>query len=276
MTKPLLPPRGIFAATRLLFHHRLAAPVKETALQLMALSWHDAQHCTPPLTLAELARLTGKDERTLRGHMQALVQENAIEEKRYLEPGRFILRLSAWLFNNGAGRRGAVSGADGVAAAKEEYSHSQEDGLAVNGVNAASERPSQPGGVPGSDRPPAGGGNHAGGAPYREAPQPGEARALPRLLSRGLQQELLAFGVFPALLNEVAGSPYSEADLRALLAWCRIDAPDSAAGLFIGRMRAGARAPKAYHGKPCDVCGLYGAHKPDCRRRYAQDIYLTH
>jgi hypothetical protein len=96
-----------------------------------------------------------------------------------------------------------------------------------------------------------------------------------RRLTKALEQELLAFGVFPVLLREVANSSYSEADLRALLAWCRVDAPDTAAGLFIGRMRAGARAPRAYHDKPCDVCGQYGRHAPNCRRSYAQDIYVT-
>lgn len=250
MSKPLIPPRGIFATSGLLFDSSLPASVKETVLQLMALTWNSPQHCTPVLTVSQLANLTGKTPRTLRGHLQALLAEQIILERQVVDGGRFILTLADWLFKNTQYKPGGVAALEGEANRPPLASR----------THAAGERPA-------SKRPAA--------SKPRAVTGKGAGAPAGRVLSKKLEQDLLAFGVFPTLIDEVASSSYSEADLRALLAWCRIDAPDTAAGLFIGRLRAGACAPRAYHGEPCDVCGQYGRHAPNCRRSYAQDIYVT-
>ena len=90
-----------------------------------------------------------------------------------------------------------------------------------------------------------------------------------RALSPGLRDRLLAAGVFPSLLDEIAVSPYSEEDLTALLAWSTHDQPDNPAPLLIGRLRKQAIPPKVYRQPPCPVCGMAGGkHKDDCHRRY--------
>jgi hypothetical protein len=112
-----------------------------------------------------------------------------------------------------------------------------------------------------------------GGVAAGRAAGTASGRGAARALTKKLQAELLERGLFPMLLAEVAASSYSEADLRALLAWCSADSPERPAGLFMGRLRAGARAPKVYRGVPCPVCGQYGKHAADCRKRFSQDIY---
>jgi hypothetical protein len=325
LSKPLLPPRGIFASTRLVFHRRLPASLKETALQLMALAWGNEQHCTPPLTYLQLAEMTGKDPRTLRGHLRALRSQQAVLNMHYTTSGIFSVTLASWLFRNEPvgraelGQEGlprdallalesdpelaqpseklaagdiapgsVLKDGDGAAA-------SMKAGAVVAEPTAGIARwidPAIPAGTvrepssPAEAQLPPGRLNAETQLPEaQEAPVAKRRRAasLPvgdkprseRTLSQAIQKELLAGGVFPTLLPEVTASSYSEVNLRALLAWCRIDAPDEAARLFIGRMRAGAQAPRAYHGKPCDVCGHYGKHKPGCRRSYAQDIYAS-
>jgi hypothetical protein len=325
LSKPLLPPRGIFVSTRLVFHRRLPAALKETVLQLMALAWGNEQFCTPPLTYLQLAEMTGKDPRTLRGHLRGLRSLQAVLHTHYITSGTFSVTLASWLFRSEPvgraelGQEGLprdallalgsdpelAQPAEKLAAGDVAVGSGLEDGDGAAARAKAGAVGGEPtGGIarwidpaipagtvrelssPGAAQLPPDSVNAETPAPEaKEAPSIKRRRAvsLPagdkprseRTLSQAIQKELLAGGVFPTLLPEVTASPYSEANLRALLAWCRIDAPDAAARLFIGRMRAGAQAPRAYHGKPCDVCGHYGKHKPGCRRSYAQDIYAS-
>ena len=104
-------------------------------------------------------------------------------------------------------------------------------------------------------------------APRKQPPvKPAETR-----LSADLQTRLREAGLFPSLLPEVAASAYSEDELRALLEWCCTDQPERPAGLFMGRLRAGAYPPAQFSQPACPRCGLRGKHKPECPRRYALD-----
>ena len=110
LTRPLLPPRGIFASTRLLFDHGLSASIKETLLELMALTWGSDSHVTPPLSYPLLEHLTGKDARTLRGHFAALRTYHAALRLQRADGGYFIVWLAPWLFNNALEPEAARSG----------------------------------------------------------------------------------------------------------------------------------------------------------------------
>jgi hypothetical protein len=95
-----------------------------------------------------------------------------------------------------------------------------------------------------------------------------------RVLSPELREKLLTAGIFPTLMDEVAISPYSEEDLRALLVWSQQDKPNSLAGLFMYRLRARANPPEGFRQPPCAYCGLSGGkHKDDCRGRYISGPY---
>lgn len=76
MPKPLLPPRGLFVPTTLIFDKALPAAAKDTAVQLRALAW--GQDETPPLSITQLEEITGKSKSTLYGHMRLLRLRGAL------------------------------------------------------------------------------------------------------------------------------------------------------------------------------------------------------
>jgi len=76
MTRPLLPPRGIFIPTRMIFNPQLAPVVLVTWIQLRCLAWDG--WVTPSLSMQELTRITGKSQATLYGHMSLLRSMSAL------------------------------------------------------------------------------------------------------------------------------------------------------------------------------------------------------
>jgi hypothetical protein len=80
--------------------------------------------------------------------------------------------------------------------------------------------------------------------------------------------ELLKAGVFPSLLGEIGCSGHPPEALRALLAWARDDNPEKPGGLFIARLRAGARPPEQFSHPPCPRCGGVSEHAESCYLRY--------
>lgn len=279
MPRPLLPPRGIFVSTRLLFDRNLSPSIKDTLLQLMALAWGSESHFTPPLSYPQLEHLTGKDARTLRGHFAALRAYHAALRLQRAGDGMFIAILAGWLYSNDF----PLDGEAAFSAAgrnlqyhdqvnhdhlkeEEEYdsiSSPEESLLPPESLSARSkkqpEKPKRPTAI------------------SKKVVQRLSARqqAESSRLSAEIGQALLEAGLFPSLLAEVAGSGYAENELRALLEWCREDQPERPAGLFMGRLRAGARPPETYLTPPCPRCGLRGKHSPECPRRYSLDAYDT-
>lgn len=69
-----LPPRYANVPIAFLLDPSIAAPVKETGMQLWAAAWEskDSPPRTPPFTPAEFQSLTGKSQSTLYGHLAAL------------------------------------------------------------------------------------------------------------------------------------------------------------------------------------------------------------
>lgn len=90
MTRPLLPPRGVFVPTELLFDLSLSSTVRETASQIIALAWGQSE--TPPLTFEKLHQLTGKSIPTLYGHLR-LLQTRGVLRWRSGGSSTFIFSL---------------------------------------------------------------------------------------------------------------------------------------------------------------------------------------
>lgn len=269
MPRPLLPPRGLFISTRVLFNNQLPFCLKETLLMLMALTWSSPHHKTPLITYKLLEQLTGKPKRTLRGHLADLRTYQAVLRLQYAEAGQFIIELAPWLFVQAAEKSGEKP-VEGVSEqgggeipplpVKEEEEYSEltdsKDSLlllySVHDHNAAERQKTAKNAPPEAQK---------------TAPT-----APPKTLSKALTARLVKAGVFPALLDEIAARAaqgrYSARDLAALLAWVEEDQPQNPAPLFVARLRAGARAPRVYFEPACPRCGKRGGHAQDCPRRY--------
>jgi hypothetical protein len=256
MKLPLLPPRGIFAVTSLVFDLELPASVKETLLQVMALAWANPTHETPPLTYYQLASLTGKSTTTLHGHIAVLRNYRAALRLRRAGHGAMVVSLAGWLYTS---RPGAVSenqpaapGSRNPEVLPENQNHQQEE----EEGDALYPHPSDdliPGTVP------------ENGALPVQAKTPADAQAL---LSPQVSKALLDAGIFSFLFAEVARAGRPDEDLLALLAWCQEDYPERPGGIFVARLRAGALVPDRYYAERCDVCGKLNGHAETCRRRY--------
>jgi hypothetical protein len=110
MPYPMLPPRGLFVITDVLFCRDLPTPLRETLLQLMALAWYSHSHETPDLSYPQLSRLTGKPIPTLRGHIGRLRNYYGALRMRSSGTGLFILNFPDWLYHQGTGAEEALSG----------------------------------------------------------------------------------------------------------------------------------------------------------------------
>lgn len=259
MTRPLLPPKGVFIGTRVVYDARLPAPVKETLLQLMALTWQSPSHCTPPLSYALLTHLTGKSARTLRGHFQMLRSYQAVLRLQPAGTGQFILVLADGLFDNRI-EMAAPSGQGGETLPEPYHDQVKEEEEIYPDESWMTTLPPLP-----DDHPLKG----------FASPEPLPAResqavpALPEAFIHRLEEA----GVFPHLMGEVAeraaAGGYCLNDLEALLDWCIAAGTDRPGGLFIFRLRKGLHAPGKLAEPPCPRCGRRGGHAPDCPHRYA-------
>jgi hypothetical protein len=244
MPTPLLPPRGVFAATTLLFDQDLSPGIKETLLQLISLAWANPGHETPPLSYAQLCQLTGKGSSTLHGHIAALRDHRSALRLRSAGHGTFIVSIAAWLY---PGR------ADSPEQPAPAASENLESPVKVKRINQEEEE--------GSPHPP-------------DSYHPIDSSQKPAGLKNGGELEpavdaaLRKAGVYSFLLPEVARAGWPSADLLALLAWCQADRPERPGGLFMARLRGKAEIPARFFGQRCEACGQAGGHAPDCRRRY--------
>lgn len=288
-----LPPSGLFLGTRVLFTRDLSPHLKETLLQILALCASAGGHATPPVSIRALAQLTAKPDRTLREHIALLREQGLLQISAAGRPYQFTLHLADWLFDDrlppqaGGSSSGDESATtDGPNPApirthltpdslKEEeelntYRYSVILPLPPSNHHPTGAQP-EPAHPNGRTRKPL----RAQKAERARGSGRYTARRMPDNLPADLRERLLSAGVFPALLHEIAEraeqDDYSPADLLALLDWCAADQPESHAALFIGRLRAGARAPAAYTQPACPRCGQRSGHAPDCPRRYLMD-----
>jgi hypothetical protein len=266
MSRPLLPPKGVFIGTRVVYDAHLPATVKETLLQLMALTWQSHSHCTPPLSYALLTHLTGKSARTLRGHFQMLRSYQAVLRLQPAGTGQFILVLADGLFDNRIEMADAP--ARGGETLPEPYHNQVKEEEEVYPDDSWMDLPPLP-----DDHSPRGY-TAPQTAPTPPPPPAREPRADPPL-PEALIHRLEEAGVFPHLIDEVAEHAatggYRLDDLEALLDWCIAEGTGRPGGLFIFRLRKGLHAPGKFSAPPCPRCGRRGGHAPDCTHRYALD-----
>jgi hypothetical protein len=221
-------------------------------MQLIALSWKSQDRMTAPLSFRAISGLTSKSVRTLYGHLSALQNKYAALRLQTAGDGIFVVVLADWIFE--APKPGELDCKILQKPVKEE-----EDSIHESRIEPAPPPPDsdQEEECEGKPRKIAKFSNHK---PLRRSM---------RVLSPELHEKLLAAGLFSTLLDEVAVSPYSEEDLRALLAWSEQDKPDNLAAFFMYRLRARANPPEAFRMPPCPQCGMPGGkHKDDCGRRY--------
>ena len=76
ISQSLLPPRGIFVPTRMIFNQQLPAAVLVTWIQLRCLAWSGWN--TPPLSIPELASLTGIHPARLNRHLSQLEEISSL------------------------------------------------------------------------------------------------------------------------------------------------------------------------------------------------------
>jgi len=76
MTRPLIPPRGIFVSSKLLFDKTLPPVVRDTAIQIASLAWGAEE--TPPVSFSQISELTGKSIPVLYNHMGELRRRGAL------------------------------------------------------------------------------------------------------------------------------------------------------------------------------------------------------
>ena len=92
MPRPLLPPRGIYIPTTILYNRELSPTVIHTWIQLRGLAW--GQDETPELSILQLSELTGKSRSTIFGHMALLRQWGALRW-RSSDDGTLIVTFPA-------------------------------------------------------------------------------------------------------------------------------------------------------------------------------------
>jgi len=76
MTRPLLPPRGLFVKTEMIFDLDIPAALLVTWIRLRALAY--GQQETPPVSIKQLAELFGMSTPSVYGHMAALRRKGAL------------------------------------------------------------------------------------------------------------------------------------------------------------------------------------------------------
>jgi len=224
----------------LVFDAALKWPVKETLMQLMALS---RAGVVGPLPLAELALRTGKSVRTLYEHLRILqTYGRAITVLRSRSRG-IKIELADWLLNPEKYRDSAQNDGEMIPQALiKKYEELTAFTLS------------------------------------RKIPPPTSENFAPNFripLSPELAQELVNAGVFSTLFTEVEASGCSEDYISALLAWCRHDYPERPGGLFMFRLRKRLVVPKSYYRTPCPACGQVGPHAPGCRAAMAESWRAT-
>jgi hypothetical protein len=92
MPQSLLPPRGVFIPAWLIYNRTISPAALHTYAQLRGLAW--GKHETPPISLNQLAEITGKSRSSLYGHMALLRSWGALRW-RPSEAGTLIVSFSS-------------------------------------------------------------------------------------------------------------------------------------------------------------------------------------
>jgi hypothetical protein len=257
VSKKLLPPKYFPVPVRVLFNAEIPAEVGMTLIQLMSLSWNQPNHQTPPISYALLSSLTGKPVSTRRGHVAALRTKFCALQSQRPADGQITFLFSESLFAPG------VDEIPSMPFKEEDPDPLNSDSKKLTPKNPPPDLLDQGGEIPSKP-----GRSRLPGKGRAAKPRPCSAAGR---LSPAFLQELQQAGVFDGMLEEIASSGCSEAQLRTLLLQIREENPRSVAGLFCHRVREGQVPAEE---EVCQVCGLAGGmHTPDCNQKYFSGPY---
>ncbi|MFN2160028.1 MAG: hypothetical protein ACK2TW_08770 [Anaerolineales bacterium] len=94
MPRPLLPPRGVFVPSELIYNPSLSSHPLRTWIQLRGIAWGKSE--TPQLSMGQLQEILGKSRSTIYGHM-ALLRSRGALRWRPSENGTLIVSFPASL-----------------------------------------------------------------------------------------------------------------------------------------------------------------------------------
>ena len=268
MSRPLLPPRGVFIPTRLIFDLKLPFQVRDTMVQLMALAWYSTEHELPRLSYSQLSALTGKSQSTLHNHFAILKAYHSALRLRVTGDGLIIVSLAGWLYEDAIPPTSRILESGGVKEEDHDQKEEEEEDLPplLDDHDQDFGQKNAPIGVKTTDFEDFLAENAPDTPEAANADSPGPAADLPRRVKK----ELIQAGVFSFLLPEVARSGRNSRNLLALLTWCEEDDPEKPGRLFMARLRLGVEVPARYFGKRCPECHRVGKHTDRCSRRYTQ------
>jgi hypothetical protein len=252
-------PYGIYILVGLIFDTGLLPSVKETLLKLLTLAHAGPSHDLPPLTFAQLCRLTGRSDSTLREHLAYLSAYQAVRLQRVGQIS-YVVSLAGWLFPDPSTD---FPGTPPINIINEEDINQLINNAYLININTP-----DCSGSPVLRYP-----EWEGGKAPAAGTNPAAEVHCPPTLSPDLTRSLQDAGVFSSLFPEIARAGLPEDDLRALLAWCLDANPRKPGGLFMHHLRAHSAIPSRYYATACPACGLTGSHAPDCRQRYIRGAY---
>jgi len=243
MTKALLPPRGTFIPSKILYDLDIPATVRDTYAQLHGLAWGNGDSETPPLSFEQLKGITGKSQAALYNHMTLLRIRGALRWRSAGSPSVIIISFAD---------RDAIPVFQDSRILESPVKEEEED-IYKDSINKSPPPP-----------------------PPQDILEFQNSRILENEnengnhnLSKALEGKLLEIGLYPRLLGEVIESEYTETDIRALIAECQeIKQDEPAAGLFMSRLRSRMKANKKYYQDPCPQCGGIGKHQNGCTYLY--------
>ena len=235
MPKPLIPPRGVFAPTSVVYNINIPPVTRDTYAQLLGLAYGDTE--TPHLSFKQLNEITGKGISTLRGHLTFLRNQGVLRW-RTAQDGTIIVS-----FPKGASK-GQAFFVDEVDDSQIREKHDEEEE-----INVIDDRVLPP--------------PHPLDSHFSilksEKPKPKTQ------LRDDVRQALLDAGVFRSKLLEIESAGLTNNEILAIVRWVNDEfRGERKAGLLIYRIEKQILSPKQYFDDPCSECGNYSSHDEYC------------
>lgn len=232
MPRPLVPPRGVFVSSAVIYDESLSDTMKATYMQLLGLAYGKSE--TPSLSFQQLSEITNKAIGTLYKHMGAL-RDRGVLRWRTAQDRTIIVS-----FPKGASKGQAFF-------TDEEFSNSQNREKPVKEEEDILH-------------------------PIRKVlnPPPDSIKGRVkkqkvRVFNTTVRQALLDAGVFESKLPELAQVGLTDDEIMAILRKVKDEFDGEAkGGIVVHRIQNKVQPPQEYFGEPCSVCGKYGRHTASC------------
>ena len=242
MSRPLIPPRGVFIPSQLLYDKSLSPVIRDTYFQLLGLAYGKTE--TPPLSHSQLSEITGKAISTLRGHLAILRDRDALRWRTAQDSSIIIS------FPKGV-TKGQAFFTEGRADSENLEKPVKEEEEVISSKLNLDLLPPPP-----------------------DSSQHGSKKRKTSLLSRAIRHALLEAGVFENKLSELMEVGLSDAEILAILRRGQEEFKGQKKGaLIFYRIKNKILPSEAYFGEPCPECGCFGSHKSTCekgiREKYA-------